>query len=142
MQGTIDWTKLDTAEMKFARAKEAKKQQIASARYAAECAGCEWAKDGQTYTVATDRDSRAMLQAAREVAQNVPGFVSSAWKMASGEFVCLTIADMTEIGLAMGAHVQASFDREAELLPLVEAAATQADLDAITWEVTNNADNS
>lgn len=129
----IDWTKLDTAEMKFTRAKEAKKQQIAGARYAAECAGCEWTKEGQTYTVATDRDSRAMLQAAREVAQNMPGFVSSAWKMASGEFVALTIDDMTAIGLAMGAHVQASFDREAALLPLVESASTQAELDAVVW---------
>lgn len=142
MEGNIDWTKLDTPAMKFARAKEAKKQQVAAARYTQECGGCEWTKEGQTYTVSTDRDSRAMLQAAREVAHNSPGFVSSAWKMAGGEFVQLTIADMTEIGLVMGLHVQSCFDREAELLPLVEAAATQAELDAITWEETDNADNS
>ena len=34
---------------------------------------------------------------------------------------------------AVRAHVQGCFDHEAELLPLIEAATTEAELEAINW---------
>ena len=36
-------------------------------------------------------------------------------------------------GTAVRAHVQSCFDHEAELVPLIEAATTQAELDAVKW---------
>ena len=38
-----------------------------------------------------------------------------------------------EVADAVRAYVQSCFNHEAELLPLIEAATTQAELDAIEW---------
>lgn len=133
--GNIDWTQIDTAEMKFIRAKAQKKQQIAAARYAAECAGITI----QGVEIATDRDSQGLILGATVQAQTTPEY-TVAWKTKQ-DFVTLTAEQIIAIATAIRAHVQACFDREAELLPLLEAAVTQADLDAITWEAVENADN-
>jgi len=57
---------------------------------------------------------------------------SCRWKTESG-FVELTAPQILAIADAVRAHVQACFDREAELLPLIEAAESQEELNAITW---------
>lgn len=130
----IDWTKMDTPEMKFERAREAKRAEIAAARYEAECAGITI----QGVEIATDRDSQGLILGAVVQAQTTPGYTVN-WKTKQG-FVTLTAEQIIAIATVVRAHVQACFDREAELLPLVDVAETQADLDAITWEVIENAD--
>lgn len=124
----IDWTKKRTINDQYNEAQTKKISEIANKRYNAECSGCTWTKDGIEYVVATDRDSRAMLQATREIAMNTTGFTTSAWKMKNNVFVDLTITDMTDIGLLMGIHVQQCFDKEKELLALVKS---QPDMDSV-----------
>jgi len=50
-----------------------------------------------------------------------------------GTFVSLPADKIMAFGTAVRAHVQGCFDHEAELLPLIEAATTEAELDAIKW---------
>lgn len=131
----IDWTKVITVSDKFAQAKEAKKQEIASARYAQETGGCDWTRtsDGETYRIATDDRACVKVSNAREIAILAGNsYVPQQWKTLDG-FITATLADLTEMGVAMAAHVQAAFSREATLLAQIEAVTTQAELGAITW---------
>lgn len=48
------------------------------------------------------------------------------WKTASGEFVTLTAPQIIALALAVRAHVQACFDREADLAAQIRAAADPA----------------
>ena len=54
------------------------------------------------------------------------------WKGIDG-FVELTAPQIIAIADAVRAHVQLCFDHEAELLPLIESAETEAELEAISW---------
>ena len=125
---TIDWTKVITVEDKFAKAKEAKKAEIAQARYNAEIAGVTF----NGVLIKTDRETQAVLTAACLQAYIDSGY-SLNWKTGDGTFVSLPAEQIMAFGTAVRQHVQSCFDHEAELLPLVEAATTQAELDAITW---------
>lgn len=64
-------------------------------------------------TIQTDRDSQAMITGAYAYAQADPS-ASINFKADSG-WVTLTAAQMTAIGLAVGAHVQACFSAEAAI---------------------------
>ena len=57
---------------------------------------------------------------------------SCRWKGVDG-FVELTAPQILAIADAVRAHVQACFDREAELLPLIEAAESPEDLNEIVF---------
>ena len=123
----IDWTKVITVEDKFAKAKEAKKAEIAQARYNAEIAGVTI----NGVSIKTDRESQGLITgAALQALQD--NTYTCRWKGVGG-FVELTAPQILAIADAVRAHVQACFDREAELLPLIEAATTEAELNAITW---------
>ena len=124
----IDWTKVITAEDKFAKAKEAKKAEIATARYNAEIAGVTI----NGVSIKTDRETQAVLTAACLQAYIDSGY-SLQWKTADGTFVSLPAEQIMAFGTAVRAHVQGCFDHEAELQPLIEAATTQAELDAVKW---------
>ena len=124
----IDWTKVITVEDKFAKAKEAKKTEIAQARYNAEIAGVTI----NGVLIKTDRETQAVLTAACLQAYIDSGY-SLNWKTGDGTFVSLPAEKIMAFGTAVRAHVQGCFDREAELLPLIEAATTQAELEAIKW---------
>ena len=54
------------------------------------------------------------------------------WKTIAG-FVTLSAVEILATAQAVRAHVQGCFDHEAELLPLIEAATTEAELEAINW---------
>jgi hypothetical protein len=54
------------------------------------------------------------------------------WKGIDG-FVTLNATQIIAIADAVRAHVQSCFDHEAELVPLIEAATTEAELEAINW---------
>lgn len=53
------------------------------------------------------------------------------WKLAPGEFRSWTLANVTAYGIAIRAHIQACFDREAELTAGVFAATTVEEIEAI-----------
>jgi hypothetical protein len=63
--------------------------------------------------IQTDRDSQAMITGAYAYAQANP--TATINYKAEGGFVSLTAAQMTAIGLAVGAHVQACFAAEAAI---------------------------
>ena len=125
---SIDWTKVITAEDKFAKAKEAKKAEIAQARYNAEIAGVT----NNGVLIKADRETQAVLTAACLQAYIDSGY-SLNWKTGDGTFVSLPAEQIMAFGTAVRAHVQSCFDHEAELLPLIESAGTQAEIDAIEW---------
>ena len=125
---SIDWTKVITAEDKFAKAKEAKKAEIAQARYNAEIAGVTI----NGVLIKTDRETQAVLTAACLQAYIDSGY-SLNWKTGDGTFVSLPADKIMAFGTAVRAHVQSCFDHEAELLPLIASAETEAELDAIIY---------
>ena len=120
---SIDWTKVVTVEDKFAQAKEAKKAEIAQARYNAETAGING--------IRTDRESQSLITGAALKAMQDSAYTCM-WKGVDG-FVELTAPQILAIADAVRAHVQACFDREAELLPLIEAAESPEELAAISY---------
>ena len=119
----IDWTKVITVEDKFAKAKEAKKAEIAQARYNAEIAGING--------IRTDRESQGLITGAALKAMQDNTYTCR-WKGIDG-FVTLNATQIIAIADAVRQHVQSCFDHEAELLPLIEAATTEAELDLIKW---------
>ena len=120
---TIDWTKVITVEDKFAKAKEAKKAEIATARYNAEIAGING--------IRTDRESQSLITGAALKAMQDNTYTCR-WKGIDG-FVELTAPQIIAVADSVRQHVQSCFDHEAELLPLIEAATTEAELNAIKW---------
>lgn len=114
----------------FDELKAAKYEEIAAARYAAETGGCT--VDG--VTIATDRGSQALLTAAVVTARLDLEF-KTRWKCADGRFVTLDAMQLRAIGDAVTAHVEACFAREAELVELIDAAATPDELAAIKWSM-------
>ena len=108
-------------------AKERKRSEIAAARWAEETAGI----DVNGFTVRTDRESQALITGAALKAMQDSTY-SCRWKTESG-FVELTAPQILAIADAVRAHVQACFDHEAELLPLVEAAKSPKKLNKIVF---------
>lgn len=102
-----------------------KKQDIAAARYAAETAGTTV----NGVTIDSGRDSQALITGAA-LAAVIDGEYSLNWKTTSG-FIHLTAPEIIAVAQAVRAHVQSCFDREGELVALVDAAQTAEDLDAI-----------
>ena len=118
-------------EPTFDELKAQKKAEIASARYEREIAGVEV----NDITIDTGRDSQALITGAALAAMLDPNY-SLNWKTANG-FIHLTAPEIITVAQAVRAHVQACFDREGELVTLVNAAETKEDLDEIiiSWPV-------
>lgn len=111
---TIDWSQLVTAEHKAAQAKEAQIASIAARRYIAETAGIEVSG----IHIDTGRDSQSLITGAALNAVIDPAYVCN-WKTPSG-FVQLDAQTLLGVATTLRAHVQAAFDREAELLAALE----------------------
>lgn len=109
----------------FDEQKTQKKAEIAAARYAREIAGT--IVNG--ITLDTGRDSQALITGAALAAMLDEGY-SLNWKTAAG-FVHLTSPEIIAVAQTVRAHVQTCFDREGELVALVDAAQTAEELDAI-----------
>jgi hypothetical protein len=127
---SIDWTKVITVEDKFAKAKEAKKAEIAQARYNAEIAGVTI----NGVSIKTDRETQAVLASACLQAYIDSGY-SLNWKTGDGTFVSLPADKIMAFGTAVRAHVQSCFDREAELCGLIDKAETPGEVEEITWSM-------
>ena len=105
--------------------KAQKKAEIAASRYEKETVGIT--VNGAT--IDTDRDSQALITGAA-LAAVIDSEYSLNWKTESG-FIHLTAPEIIAVAQAVRAHVQACFDREGELVALVDAAQTAEELDAI-----------
>lgn len=106
-------------------AKERKRSEIAAARFEAETAGIDGIK--------TDRESQALITGAALKAMQDSTYTCR-WKTESG-FVELTALQISAVADAVRAHVQGCFDREAELLPLIDAAESPEELGGIAWGI-------
>jgi hypothetical protein len=80
--------------------------------------------------IATDAVSQTKYIGAVVGAQIEPNAVIN-WKMADGTFVSLDAQAITAAAMAVRAHVQTCFDREAELKAQIEAAATPEEISAV-----------
>lgn len=111
------------------QARADKKAALANRRWQAETGGATVAG----MSVPTDDRSQAKFAGAALAAVLDPNY-SARWKLADGFFVELSHDQV--IGLAQGvrAHIQACFDREADMISAIDAAATPAALDAIDIE--------
>jgi len=108
-------------------ARERKRSEIASARWEAETAGI----DVNGFTVRTDRESQSLITGAALKAMQDEKY-SCRWKTESG-FVELTALQISAVADAVRTHVQACFDREAELVALIEAAESPEELNEIVF---------
>lgn len=118
-----EWNGEDFIAPTFEDLRNRKYREIATARYNAEIAGIDGIK--------TDRESQALITGAALKAMQDSTY-SCRWKTESG-FVELTAPQILAIADAVRAHVQGCFDREAELLTLIEAAESPEELDEIVF---------
>lgn len=100
---------------------------IAARRYEAETAGT--IVSGMPLD--TGRDSQALITGAAVSAMLDPGY-SVRWKTAGG-FVELSAEQIIGVASAVRAHVQACFDREADLLAELDAGTLTADMLQEGW---------
>ena len=115
------------ADFTLEQAKAKAMADMAARRYEVEVGGIE--VNGME--VATDRDSQGLVLGAAFAASMDPAYVVK-WKTADG-FVDLDAATVIALAQAIRAHVQAAFDREAQVVALIDAAATVEEVKAIEW---------
>ena len=108
-------------------ARDKKKAGLAAVRYEIEVSGVNVG----TQVIATDDRSKAMVTGAALKAMQDSEY-SCRWKGVGG-FVELTAPQILAIADAVRAHVQSCFDREAELLQLIDAAESPEELAAIIY---------
>lgn len=115
--------------------KSRKKAEIADARWRAETGGMQF----NGFTIATDRESQALITAAVTSTLIDPTYTVK-WKMANG-WVDLDAQTIQIVGTVVRNHIQTCFNREAALTTAVEDITTtnvieyEALLKTITWEV-------
>ena len=117
-----EWNE-DSWKVPFAILRNRKYREIAQARYNAEIAGING--------IRTDRESQSLITGAALKAMQDNTYTCR-WKGIDG-FVELTAPQIIAVADSVRQHVQSCFDHEAELLPLIEAATTEAELDTIEW---------
>jgi len=120
----IDYSQMITAEDKAESARKATVAAIAARRWEAETAGIT--VNGMA--IDTGRDSQALITGAAVSAMLDPAY-SVRWKTPAG-FIDLQGQQIIAMATAVRAHVQAAFDREAELLEaLADGTFTEAMLE-------------
>lgn len=115
-----------TALPTFEELKQQKIEQLASIRWEKETGGTTF----NGMPLATDPTSQTKYVGAVVAAQISP-LMTLKWKLSDGTFVDLDANSITQVAMAVRAHIQACFDRESALLTLIEAAVDQTELDAI-----------
>lgn len=120
----IDYSQLITAEHKAEQARVTTVSAIAARRWQAETAGINVAG----ITIDSGRASQALITGAALNAVIDPSYVCN-WKTPDG-FVQLDAQTLLGVAIKLRAHVQACFDREADLLAaLVDGTYTTAMLE-------------
>ena len=118
-----EWNGEDFITPTFEDLRNRKYREIAQARYNAEIAGVNG--------IRTDRESQGLITGAALKAMQDNTYTCN-WKGIDG-FITLTAPQIIAIADVVRQHVQSCFDHEAELLPLIEAATTQAELNVVKW---------
>ncbi len=120
----IDYSQLVTAEQKDEQTRQALVSSIAARRWQAETGGITV----NGIAIDTGRDSQALITGAAVSAMLDPAY-SVRWKTPAG-FIDLQGQQIIAMAAAVRAHVQAAFDREAELLEaLTDGTLTEAMLE-------------
>jgi hypothetical protein len=122
-----EWNGEDFNVPTFEDLRNRKYREIAQARYNAEIAGITI----NGVSIKTDRESQGLITGAALKAMQDPDYTCR-WKGIDG-FMTLNATQIIAIADAVRQHVQSCFDHEAELQPLIEAATTEAELEAINW---------
>ena len=128
---TEEWAELHpapTAYISLEEIKEAKKAEIAAARYETEIAGVTF----NGLLIHTDRESRSLLTGTALKASMDPSYVCR-WKTGSG-FVSLSSSQIIAVADVVREYVQGCFDREGDLCDLIDAATDIETVNAITWQ--------
>jgi len=110
----------------FVELKDRKMRDLADMRWRKETGGTTFAG----MPLATDAVSQTKYIGAVVGAQMDPN-ATMKWKLDDGTFVTLDAATIVNVAMAVRAHVQACFDREAVLKAAIDAAADREELDAI-----------
>jgi hypothetical protein len=119
-----------TALPTFEQLKAEKLNALADKRWEVETGGITFG----SFKLATDVTSQTKYIGAVVGAQIDPTSIVN-WKMDDGTFVELNATEITEIAMIVRSHIQACFDKEAELRGLIEASTNKDDLDAIDINV-------
>ena len=106
--------------------KESMRANVAALRYDRENGGASFNETN----IQTDRQSQSTITSAALAAQ-MDDTITIRWKTADGIFIELNASQIIEMAQGVRAHVQACFDREAELLDAINAAETVEELEAI-----------
>lgn len=109
--------------------KARKKAEIANARWQAETGGLSLPGIG---TIATDRESQSLLNGAVTSTLLNPDYTLR-WKMLDGAAE-LDAAAIQALATAVRNHVQACFDKEIELITVIDACQTAEEANAIKWD--------
>jgi len=97
-------------------------------RSAAEYAGFTW--DGSTFD--SDAVSQNRITGAVTLAQLSSAFTID-WTLATNQVRTLNQSEMLQVGAALGVHVQTQFAKGQSLRVQIDAATTQAEVEAIVW---------
>lgn len=116
----------------FAQQQAAAWARIKAARDAALSAPVTW--DGSTFDADENARQRIgqALQLATMAAQAGQAY-SVPWTLADNTVRVLSGADLAQVAVAMGLQFQATFAKGQALRAQIEAATTQAELDAVIW---------
>lgn len=105
-----------------------KKNQITSERGDAQFGGIEV----NGIPVRTDLQTQFTLEAGRNQGGR-QGNLSIRWKLADGTFTTLTKPQVDAMHDAVFNHIQAVYQKESDLVDLVDAASTVEEVEAISW---------
>lgn len=108
--------------------KETQWATIKQARTSAEYAGFTW--DGSTFD--SDAISQNRITGAVTLAMLSPAFVID-WILADNTTRLLDQTSMAQVGAALGTHVATQFTKGVMLRAAIEAATTQAEVEAVVW---------
>lgn len=108
--------------------KEKVLSEIRNIRYNKEVGGILF---NNSIPIRTDEKSQSKLQGAIALFNLDPNLASVEWEAVPGTFATLTKQNMVDIGVAVGAHIQACFSRSKALTLAVQACTTKAQVDAI-----------
>lgn len=116
-----------TTQLTFNQLKTAKRNEIARQRWLAETGGITVGGS----EIDTSRESQSLLAGAAMKAKEDSSYTVN-WKGKNGWFT-LTASEIISISDAVRNHVQSCFDQEMSLSTQIDAATTEAELDAVVW---------
>lgn len=128
----IDFSKLITADAKFAAAKEAKRSEINRLRDQKETEGFPYmGKVIDSHERAAARIFGAVQAAQAALSANQPFSID--WTCADNSILTLDAQGMIGMSVAMAEYANALHETARTLKSQVDAATTQAELDAVEW---------